>query len=239
MALTERRGLFFAKNGLALQFSIRAIYTLLRCLSHKCALGPVPGGGGVCEFVRASLFWERQISMTDPFIAQIVLFGGNFAPSGWAFCSGQLLPIASNTALFSILGTTYGGDGEVTFALPDLRGRSPRGSEGNSAGPGLAAVVLGQKGGSVQHTLVANQLPAHTHALNPNAVEDSGNQTDPAGHFFSETDDMNFSDGSPGANVGPASTGNNSTGNQPISHLDPFLGLNYIIALFGVFPSPN
>lgn len=176
--------------------------------------------------------------MSDPFIAQITLFGGNFAPRGWAFCSGQLLPISSNTALFSILGTTYGGDGQVTFALPDLRGRSPRGSH-NSAGPGLLVVPLGARGGSVSHTLVPNNLPAHTHALNPNAVEAGGNQTDPAGHNFSETDDMNYSDASPGANVGAASTGNNSTSNAPISHLDPYLGLNYIIALVGIFPSQN
>lgn len=174
--------------------------------------------------------------MAEPFIAQITMFGGNFAPEGWASCNGQLLSIAQNTALFSILGTTFGGDGEVTFGLPGLRGRTPR---HYGSGAGISPVALGQKGGSESHILTANNLPPHSHALPNNAVEAAGNQTDPAGHHFAETEDMGYSDGTPGAIVGPTSTGNNATSNSPVNHLDPYLGLNYIIALIGIFPSAN
>lgn len=175
--------------------------------------------------------------MADPFLAEIVLFAGNFNPRGWAYCSGQLLPISQNTALFSLLGTTYGGDGRVTFALPDLRGRNPRGSEGNSAGPGLAPVQLGQRGGAVQYNLVVGQLPSHNHSLQNNAFEDDPNQSDPnnnplaAGTFYRGGATAN-------ARTGPANT-NNTGANQPYEVLNPYLGLNYIIATQGIFPSRN
>ena len=174
--------------------------------------------------------------MSEPFIAEIILFGGNFAPRGWAFCSGQLLPINQNTALFSLLGTTYGGDGRTTFGLPDCRGRYARGSEGNSAGPGLTVVRLGEKGGAVNHTLTTGQMPSHNHTLPNNAVEDSPNQTDPAGHSFAE--DGSYHDGTAGARTQPTATAN-AGNSQAFGILDPYIGLNYIIALVGVFPSRN
>ena len=104
--------------------------------------------------------------MSDPFLAEIVMFGGNFAPRGWAFCDGQLLAISSNTALFSLLGTTYGGDGRTTFGLPELRGRFAM-HPGN--GPGLSSRKLGQKGGSERVTLAITNLPSHTHQLRCNS----------------------------------------------------------------------
>src|SRR5437879_11862971 len=100
--------------------------------------------------------------MSTPLLGSIIMFAGNFAPRGWALCNGQILPIAQNTALFSILGTTYGGNGQTTFALPDLRGRVPVGS---GQGPGLSNYDLGQQGGSESETLTVNQMPEHTHAI--------------------------------------------------------------------------
>ena len=141
--------------------------------------------------------------------------------------------------MFSLLGTTYGGDGRTTFALPDLRGRSPRGSEGNSAGPGLAPVRLGEKSGAVSHTLVAAELPPHQHALNNNAVEGTANQTDPAGHALAETTEAIYSDETAGAVTGPATTKNDGGNSSAFSLLNPYIGINFIIALQGVFPSRN
>ena len=174
--------------------------------------------------------------MTEPYLAQITLFGGNFAIRGWAYCSGQLLPISSNSALFSLLGTTYGGDGRTTFALPDLRGRSPRGSEGNAAGPGLAPVRLGEKAGAVSHVLTVGQLPNHNHPLLNNAKQDAANQNDPQNNFLAA--EMNFHTGPADVSTGPTTTGNQG-GNQSFNILNPYLGLNYLIATQGIFPSRN
>ncbi|NOT56941.1 MAG: phage tail protein, partial [Deltaproteobacteria bacterium] len=115
--------------------------------------------------------------MSDPFIGEIIMFGGNFAPRGWAFCNGQLLSIAQNTALFSILGTTYGGDGRTTFALPDLRGRVPV-HAGNSQGPGLPPVQLGEMAGSPSVTLTVSQMPMHNHLV---VASQTATTTDPNG----------------------------------------------------------
>ncbi len=172
----------------------------------------------------------------EPFIGQITIFAGNFAPRGWAYCAGQLLPISQNQALFSILGTTYGGDGRTTFALPDLRGRTPRGSEGNSSGPGLPAVQLGEKGGAINRTLTVQQMPSHNHALLNNAAEETANQTEPGGHVLAEG--QFYTTASPDARTLPANTGNQG-GSQAFDILNPYLGLNYIIALQGIFPSRN
>src|SRR5215212_11299169 len=101
--------------------------------------------------------------MSEPFLGQIMMFAGNFAPRGWAFCSGQILPIAQNTALFSILGTTFGGNGQTTFALPDLRGRAP---VGPGQGPGLSNIDLGQPSGTENVTLISSQMPIHNHSVN-------------------------------------------------------------------------
>lgn len=182
--------------------------------------------------------------MSNPFIGQIELFAGNFAPRSWAFCSGQLLAISSNTALFSILGTTYGGDGRTTFGLPDLRGRVPRGSEGNSAGPGLPTVILGQKAGAPTHTLNPSELPSHTHvtAVTIHGSSKEGDSSIPTGRFPAKSGDEDFYADAKNIELGAGSVTTslaNAGGNLSHSLLNPYLGMNYIIALFGVFPSRN
>ena len=171
--------------------------------------------------------------MSEPFLAQITMFAGNFAPRSWAYCSGQILPIAQNTALFSLLGTTYGGDGRTTFGLPDLRGRVPVGSEGNSAGPGLTPRSLGQRSGSETNTLTTTQLPAHTHGI-PASSED-GEATSPVGNSMAVSDDRNYINSS---NANMASTANTG-GGQAVNNMPPFLAINFIIAIQGLFPSRN
>jgi len=182
--------------------------------------------------------------MSEPFIAEIIMFGGNFAPRGWAFCDGQLLPIAQNTALFSILGTTYGGDGRTTFGLPDLRGRVPMGPR---QGAGLSSHQLGEKGGAENVILTATQIPAHNHAATStaNAVTPAGNSNDAAGNFWA--DDAGVSSGT--YHTGPATGTMNSDavqteiqnegGGQSHTNVQPFLGVNFIIALVGIYPSRN
>jgi microcystin-dependent protein len=169
----------------------------------------------------------------DPFVAEIRIFAGNFAPLGWALCNGQIMPIAQNTALFSLLGTTYGGNGTSTFALPNLQGSAPN---GEGQGPGLSYRFLGESGGAPTVTLMGTQIPAHTHT--PNAVTGGGNATSPAaaawasqaGHTpppaYASTANVPMN---PGA-VGP--TG----GGQPHNNMAPYLALNFIIALQGVYP---
>ena len=175
--------------------------------------------------------------MADPFIGQIIMFGSNFAPRGWALCDGQLLPIAQNTALFALLGTIYGGDGRTTFALPDLRGRSPV-HAGN--GPGLSNVRLGQRAGSADAI-----LPAHTHAAQSvaNAVAPAGNSNDAVNNFWA--DDAGVASGTystgpatstmnPGAVTTTIGNAGSSATNQ---NYHPYTAVNFIIALQGVFPS--
>lgn len=162
----------------------------------------------------------------EPYLATILLFAGNFAPRGWAFCNGQLLSIAQNTALFSLLGTTYGGDGRTNFALPDLRGRVPVHA---GAGPMLTERRLGENFGAEQVTLTIAQLPAHTHANTyelPNA-EATMNPM-PTVPIAYDRDPMIQS-----AMIQSSPTG----GGQPVGISPPSLGLNYIIALEGIFPS--
>ncbi len=172
----------------------------------------------------------------EPFLGSLLLVPYNFAPQGWLLCQGQLLPIQQYAALFSLLGTTYGGDGVRTFALPDLRGRVPISS---GQGPGLQDYVLGQASGAESATLGVAQLPAHNH--NVNTVSATGNSTNPSNHFLAETL-------SPAANTGPyTSAAPNSTlnpaaisqtgGGQPVDIRQPYLTLNWIIAFQGVFPS--
>ena len=173
--------------------------------------------------------------MSSPFIAEIVMFGGNFAPRNWALCDGQLLQIASNQALFSLLGTTYGGDGRITFGLPEMRGRVSI-HPGN--GPGLSNRRLGEKGGSESIVLQTENLPAHHHVLKNNAFEGEADQTDPAGHAFAETAENAYTDQTPGAKTVPNETENTGS-NQSFSIMQPFQAVNYIIALQGVFPSRN
>ncbi len=169
----------------------------------------------------------------DPFIGEIKLFAGNFVPRGWAFCDGQLLPISQNSALFSILGTTYGGDGRTTFALPDLRGRVPV-SPGH--GPGLSSYRLGEKGGQEHVTLTTNEIPSHTHSLRADAAV--GTTNDPTNHVLANTGafDNEYSTNSPNTNMNNAAV-TSTGGSQSHENRQPFLGLYYIIAVQGVFPS--
>jgi microcystin-dependent protein len=173
---------------------------------------------------------------SQPYLGAIFIFAGNFAPRGYQLCQGQLLPISQNAALFSILGTTYGGNGTSTFALPDLRGRAPIG-QGN--GPGLNPVVLGEIAGSQNVSILTSNLPAHNHMINCDSGGAAG--TNPAGSI----------PGNPGLgqlaiySAGPAngqmlqSMVANTGGNIPISVQNPFLGISYIIAMEGIFPSRN
>lgn len=169
----------------------------------------------------------------DPFLGEIILFAGNFAPRGWAFCDGQLLPISQYSALFSILGTTYGGDGRTTFALPDLRGRVPI---HQGRGPGLSDYRLGAKGGQEHVTLTTNQIPSHSHGVN--AVSATGNDASPQNNYLANTTglDREYSNSTPDIRMS-ANMISNTGGGQSHENRQPFLALNYIIALQGVFPS--
>jgi microcystin-dependent protein len=171
--------------------------------------------------------------MSMPFIGEIRNFGFNFAPTGWAQCNGQLLPIYSNSALFSLLGTMYGGNGMTNFALPDLRGRVPIGV---GSGPGLSTRVQGEWAGDETTTLATNNLPAHSHALN--AKVGIGNQATPSGHLLAASDQRNSQFTSASADTTMAATSVGSTGSgTPISNMQPYLVTNYCIALQGLFPS--
>lgn len=177
--------------------------------------------------------------MAEPFIAEIKMFGGNFAPRGYAFCQGQLLPIAQNTALFSLLGTTYGGNGQTTFGLPDLRGRVP---VGTGQGPGLSPVDLGEMAGERNHTLTSNEMPAHTHVAVVQANSGAGNSTSPTGATpaASSTRDAVYSTAAPNTNMaGGVVSVSNTGGNQPHNNMQPYLGMSFIIALEGIYPSRN
>lgn len=168
--------------------------------------------------------------MSEPFIAEIRIFAGNFAPRSWAFCNGQLLPVSQNTALFSLIGTTYGGDGRSTTALPNLQGRVPMHP---GRGPGLTSRRLGQRGGTEMVTLSEAQMPNHTHTLY-GSEEDVG-ATDPQGHYFGAGVQMY---GGTSNQVSMADQALPSTGgSQPHNNLQPFIAMNFIIALQGLYPS--
>lgn len=166
----------------------------------------------------------------DPFLGQVLLFAGNFAPRGWAMCEGQLLPIANYSALFSILGTTYGGDGRTTFALPDLRGRVP---VSPGTGPGLPAVRLGERFGNPTTTLVAQNLP--TAAIHLPCSSDDATSDEPTGLAPALTAASAYAAPSAGESMAAGSIA--GARNVPFSNSPPSLGLNYIIALQGTFPS--
>lgn len=179
----------------------------------------------------------------DPFIAQIVMFGGNFAPRGWAFCNGQLLPIAQNTALFSLIGTIYGGDGRTTFALPDLRGRAAV-HAGGSSGPGLTNRIVGSRGGTETNTLNVTQLPSHNHNPQLRAESAPGSTGNPTNNLLGVvvTGADIYAPPVPAAEVNMSSDGivsNNVGGNQAVNNMMPYQAVNYIIALVGIFPSRN
>lgn len=169
--------------------------------------------------------------MSQPFIGEIRMFGGNFAPVGFAFCDGQLLPIAEYDALFALIGTTYGGDGQTTFALPDLRGRLP---VHTGQGNGLSNYVLGQSGGSETVTLTAQQLPAHTHAAQAQSA--AGNQSAPGGGVWASSGQNQFSASAPNTGMSAAAIGP-AGGSLPHDNMMPYQVVSFIIALYGIFPS--
>jgi microcystin-dependent protein len=170
--------------------------------------------------------------VADPLLGSIMLFAGNFAPRGWAFCNGQLLSISQNSALFSIIGTLYGGDGRTTFGLPDLRGRVP---VGVGQGPGLSPYQEGQQAGSEQTVLTTANLPSHTHSLN--ASSSPGSSNSPDGNVPAVNRDGILHYG-PTADVTMSSESVTNTGSgQGFNNIQPVLGMHYCIALQGIFPS--
>ncbi|CAN0094302.1 unnamed protein product [Chrysoparadoxa australica] len=179
--------------------------------------------------------------MSEPFLAEISMFGGNFAPRGWAFCDGQILPINQNQSLYSLLGTTYGGDGRTSFALPDLRGRIPVHSGNGSVGPGLSPYVLGQKGGAETVTLNVSEIPSHNHGVAMRAESRAGSVADPAGNMLASGSSI-FRTNTPADDVDMDAAmiqQFNVGGGQSHYNMPPFLAVNYIIALQGQFPSRN
>lgn len=172
--------------------------------------------------------------MSEPFIAEIRIFAGNFAPRGWAFCDGQLLPIAQNTALFSLIGTTYGGDGRSTTALPNMQGRVPMHP---GRGPGLTTRRLGENGGTETVSLTESEMPAHNHSLM--ASVDSGDLNAPATTRSIARSGGGFAYSNQVINLKPSATQALAPfgGSQPHNNLQPFLTMNFIIALVGLYPS--
>lgn len=191
--------------------------------------------------------------MSEPFIAEIIMFGGNFAPRSWAFCEGQLLPISQNQALFSLVGTIYGGDGRTTFALPDFRGRVPL---HHGRGPGLSDYRQGRQGGTENVTLSQLQIPSHTHTATVdlkarlNAEKGPANSNDPEGNMiashaggnafkpYNANEDKLMAEQAI-TNNGTTVTNQNTGGSQSHTNLQPYLAISFIIALQGIFPSRN
>ncbi len=170
--------------------------------------------------------------MADPFVAEIRIFPFNFAPKGWAWCDGQLLPISQNTALFSLLGTTYGGDGKSTFALPDLQGRAPMHP---GQGPGLSLHDLGETGGSETVSLLESEIPSHTHTLRGSA--DDGDLTIPAaGRVLAKAQGQNLYNTASSLTMMAAEALAPAGGDQPHNNMQPYLTFYFCIALQGVYP---
>lgn len=171
--------------------------------------------------------------MSIPFVGTIMMFGGTFAPAGWAECNGALLPISENDALFALIGTTYGGDGQVTFGLPDLRGRIPI---HQGTGPGLSTYVIGQSSGTETVTLVASQMGGHSHQLQSN--NRNGSTNSPSGAIVAGSATTPYTTAAGDTSFGGSMIGN-AGGGQPHENMMPFLTLTFVISLFGVFPSQN
>jgi microcystin-dependent protein len=167
--------------------------------------------------------------VAQPYVGEIRMFAGNFAPAGWMFCDGQLLPISENETLFNLIGTTYGGDGQSTFALPDLRGRLPM-HQGNG-------FILSQTGGVEEVTLNVNQMPMHSHLFI--ASNDVANSPNPGNSLIGRSPQVNmFINAAPSVPMAQQFI-NSVGGNQPHSNFQPYLCVDFIISLFGIFPSPT
>ena len=172
--------------------------------------------------------------MADPFVAEIRIVGFNFAPTGWAFCNGQILPISQNTALFSLLGTTYGGNGQSTFALPDMQGRSPMQP---GQGPGLSLRDLGETGGSQTVTLLESEMPLHNHNLNANALPGSASLASSNQGLSRSAGGSAYKQAAFGATEALAFQAISPAGSSlPHNNMMPYLTMNFVIALQGVFP---
>ena len=168
--------------------------------------------------------------MSEPFLGEIRIFGGSYAPIGWALCAGQLLSIGENSALYSLLGTTYGGDGQATFALPDLQGRSPL-HEGTA--PGSSSYTLGQTGGSEAVELTPAQIPAHSHSA---VYAATATKTTPGGAMWATQASTSFSETAPNAQLSPLALV--PSGNSiPHENMPPFVAVTYMIALQGIYPT--
>ncbi len=167
--------------------------------------------------------------MAQPYVGEIRMFAGNFAPAGWMFCDGQLLPISENETLFNLIGTTYGGDGQSTFALPDLRSRLPI-HQGNG-------FILAETGGSEEVTLTSSQMPAHSHAAL--ASSSIATERSPQNAVLAQATTFDAYQTTPGALAMAGQALSNAGGSQPHTNLQPYLCVNFIISLFGIFPSPT
>ncbi|MBO0934038.1 phage tail protein [Fibrella aquatilis] len=188
---------------------------------------------------------ENTFTGATPYVGEIRLVGLNFAINGWAICNGQLLSISENEVLFNLIGTTYGGDGQSTFGVPDLRGRVPIHM---GQGPGLPNYTIGQAAGSFEQTLTVQHLPAHTHpyTYQPLAQLGAGTATNPENGFFAAGAGRGGQFYQPlanantqMANVTTLAQTSSAGGNQPIQIAQPYLVLNYVISLFGIYPTPN
>ena len=167
--------------------------------------------------------------MAQPYVGEIRMFAGNFAPAGWMFCEGQLLPISQNETLFQLIGTTYGGDGESTFALPDLRGRVPI-HQGNG-------FILAETGGVEEITLTVQQIPAHSHPMLAAVV--TGDQITPGGNLPASSFNVTpYINDVPSGNFNPGAV-SPTGGSQPHTNFQPYLCVDFIISLFGIYPPPN
>ncbi|QFT78500.1 phage tail protein [Erythrobacter sp. THAF29] len=178
-------------------------------------------------------------AQSDPLLGQLMLFGGNFCPRGWSRTDGQLLAINSNQALFSLLGTMYGGDGRTTFGLPDLRGRAPIST---GQGPGLPNYLMGQKGGTEAFTLTVSQMPSHTHTGTMRASTQIGNSANPNNKVLAVDpagDKMYHVAGATNNMAADSLVISNTGGNQAVNKLSPFTTMQWCIALVGTFPSRN
>ncbi len=167
--------------------------------------------------------------MAQPYVGEVRIFAGNFAPAGWMFCEGQLVPILENETLFNLIGTTYGGDGQSTFALPDLRGRLPI-HQGNS-------FILADTGGAEEITLTVNQIAAHSHPLL--ASTGAAGSNTPVGNLPAESTSINlYLEDAANSSLSPSAM-TATGGSQPHTNFQPYLCVNFIISLFGIFPSPT